>query len=1097
MSIDKDVGKRAGGEGDGPTTKRRLSPREAMRKRHPERFSDTLLIDEPSLDRSLLEFHLDTLTSRGQEKDFEIFSHHLAQKEICPNLLPQTGPTGGGDSKVDSETYPVADDLAFAWYIGIGRRAAAERWAFAFSAKKDWRSKVRSDLEKIQTTDRGYSKAFFITNQSVPDRDRAKIEDELAQKHRFDVRILDRTWILDRVFENRHEALAVEDLGLQKSIRTIFRKGPRDLQRENELEEIESGIKAAAEGGRLDHAFVNDCLEAAELARDLELPRIEVDGRFARAKRAAEDRGSRHQKLISAYSRAWTSYWWYEDYPDFARRYHEVERWATGSRNAYELELLRNVWILLYSLFHGGEIEEDAITMDKRTTFLITELERLKLEEDRPSTALQARSLLLSVKLVMTVRASGDVEPILRGLRDLIGESRQLIGFPLEPLAEALTEVGEFLGQSPGYQDLHDAIVEVVAERSGELRAARMILDRGAQQLEAHRPADAIRSLGRGLSRLYKHESRHDLVTALYLCGEAYDKLGLLWAARGSLLNAASLAADDFWSYERITLHQVACYSQLRWLELRLGRLPHALAWHEVARFARFMFMEKGYHSTGHADSESHFDAILGMLLLKTDIWHLKRLAKLPDMLTILGLAYSSIALRFALGDEDSVVDELDGFDDHDALAEFFLAWRDQPAGDRLPDAPQLYDGLSVTLKSNILGCRIKSECENNPACVGLAESILGALESLLATGIEDRFVAREPSLAISVRQSEFTENPFGWSIGDAGGQPRLEVHCGDLDWTNTSPDAVADIKRKLTDMIAHVMATVFVFGDIERSMTKLFRDDRALERAIHFAVASHAVFNVLGNAPRTTLSAWSVTDAREYELTRSEPWDASSPHRIEIENATPAAAGRELLQEGRLAHSQIRSISLIRTNLWDKAKWLGVVFIESEDGSAPPLLAPLFQGAEAAGQIFRLWFEDLGDTDEEERLRISILRGINKSRPLDYRVIFAANPESAFIAPRSGIAVSAIRIHTMTPDSHANLDRFIANYRTHGRYGLAYCICEGDPSRIQLVDRAVIMKRQIFIRDAREIGPNDIDWPGIFPEDNPFPPSTKSVDVK
>ena len=77
----------------------------------------------------------------------------LIKLEICPNLLPQTGPTGGGDSKVDSETYPVADGLAFAWYVGEGRLAASERWAFAFSAKEDWDPKLKSDITKIVGVD--------------------------------------------------------------------------------------------------------------------------------------------------------------------------------------------------------------------------------------------------------------------------------------------------------------------------------------------------------------------------------------------------------------------------------------------------------------------------------------------------------------------------------------------------------------------------------------------------------------------------------------------------------------------------------------------------------------------------------------------------------------------------------------------------------------------------------------------------------------------------------------------------------------------------------------------------------------------------------
>jgi hypothetical protein len=164
-----------------------------------------VVVERSALDRSMLEYHLETLTNRGEETLFEGFARRLAEREICPNLLPHTGPTGGGDSKVDSETYPVADTLALGWYFGVGRVAAEERWAFAFSAKKTWRPKVRSDVAKIAATGRGYTTAYFVTNQFVPDKARAAIEDQLQKKYKIDVRILDRTWICDRVFDHHHE----------------------------------------------------------------------------------------------------------------------------------------------------------------------------------------------------------------------------------------------------------------------------------------------------------------------------------------------------------------------------------------------------------------------------------------------------------------------------------------------------------------------------------------------------------------------------------------------------------------------------------------------------------------------------------------------------------------------------------------------------------------------------------------------------------------------------------------------------------------------------------------------------------------------------
>lgn len=110
--------------------------KEAFRKMHPEQFSDSKIIKKGKLDRDFLDFYFETLTSKNLDKKFEDFCRHIAEAEICPNLLPQTGPTGGGDSKVDSETYPVSEAISTFWYYGSGNIAATERWAFAFSQRK-------------------------------------------------------------------------------------------------------------------------------------------------------------------------------------------------------------------------------------------------------------------------------------------------------------------------------------------------------------------------------------------------------------------------------------------------------------------------------------------------------------------------------------------------------------------------------------------------------------------------------------------------------------------------------------------------------------------------------------------------------------------------------------------------------------------------------------------------------------------------------------------------------------------------------------------------------------------------------------------------
>ena len=125
------------------------SPKDYMRRTRPGLFSDSILKTEKVLNRSILEYHLETLTSRKEETVFEHFCRKIAEKEISPNLIPQTGPTGGGDSKVDSETYPVDDEISLRWYnTNKDKSGSKERWAFAFSAKKIGKEKYDLMLKK-------------------------------------------------------------------------------------------------------------------------------------------------------------------------------------------------------------------------------------------------------------------------------------------------------------------------------------------------------------------------------------------------------------------------------------------------------------------------------------------------------------------------------------------------------------------------------------------------------------------------------------------------------------------------------------------------------------------------------------------------------------------------------------------------------------------------------------------------------------------------------------------------------------------------------------------------------------------------------------
>jgi hypothetical protein len=282
----------------------RKRPSDFMRARRPELFSDSKVITKNRLSRELLEYHLDTLTSRKQETEFEYFCRRLVEKEICPNLRPQTGPTGGGDSKVDAETYPVADAVSDRWYEGDPAEAGQQRWAFAFSAKKDWKPKVTTDVEKIVATKRQYQRIYCISNQFIPDKKRAKLEDDLTKRFKTPITIFDRSWIVERVFRNDRIDIAIQSLSLTQ-FDSLNRKaiGPRDFEREADLRALEAQIEDPTRYVGVGYQLVEDALRTAILARSLELPRTEIEGRFARAERLAK-KTSRRQLLRVIYQKA-------------------------------------------------------------------------------------------------------------------------------------------------------------------------------------------------------------------------------------------------------------------------------------------------------------------------------------------------------------------------------------------------------------------------------------------------------------------------------------------------------------------------------------------------------------------------------------------------------------------------------------------------------------------------------------------------------------------------------------------------------------------------------------------------------------------------
>jgi hypothetical protein len=351
-----------------------------------------------------------------------------------------------------------------------------------------------------------------------------------------------------------------------------LKKGPRDTSREAELKELEEQITDSSRYAGVSYQLVEDALQAALLARGIQLPSVEVEAKFERAVHLAQKQGTK-QQLRCAYNKAWTYFWWYEDFPSFIGAYEAVEALARESSQVSDIELLQNLWQLLYATVKSEKNVHIDVRIDGRTATLRSAVEANLADGTRPNASLHARAGLLLMKLSL---AHGDPERlkgVFRAFRDVFEKSKGLIDFPAKQFVILLMELSDLLPDDQEFDVTFESALAVARERESQTVSGRMLLRRGRQKLESGKPYKAIRLLGRAQQDLALHEARGQMVIALGLCAAAYEAAGILWAARGCLLLAVNQSLKQFWEEGKIVRPALICLRKLIWLELQLERV--------------------------------------------------------------------------------------------------------------------------------------------------------------------------------------------------------------------------------------------------------------------------------------------------------------------------------------------------------------------------------------------------------------------------------------------------------------------------------------------------------------------------------------------
>ncbi len=1079
--------------------KQTYSPSRYMRDRHPDLFSDTVKAVEYNIEREVLSYHLETLTNQKFETQFENFAQRLCEKFIAPNIRPQTGPVGGGDGKTDAETFPVSAEISARWFLSDGDKTG-ERIAFAFSAKKAWRAKIKSDVAGIANTKRNYNHIICVTNQFVPAKKSADLQDEFMKEHGIAVTILDRTWLLDRVLKHDSVIIAVEELGIGKGIETQVTKiGPNDLTRSDELHALENKIVDGSQYQNQPFALVEDARRAAFLSRSLEYQAEAVNGRYERAFRLAKKYNIQKLELIIAYEWAWTSYFWHEDYERASELYDIVEKLAINSENANDLERLCNLLAPLRVSAHQGMLVVPEGKIKERTDALLEALDRQAKRAGQPNNALHAEALFL-----LTLVSAKGVEHRNDPLRDIwlkfnkiIENASGLGSFPFISIAETLTQVGEFIADSGEFDNLFELITDTLAIRAGEGEAGKKNLQRAYQKLTRDLPSDAIRWFGRAIPLLTKEEFESELIDTLIGASFAFEKLGLPWAARNYALAAASHDFTSMKKHGSVSVIRASILSRYFDAEFRLGRIPQILMAHELEVSVR-VAQARTEGQQRHLDKtfQGHMMKIAA-LLLQAPFDTVKSVAQLPDVFERLGLPMSRTALLYLMGNEDILRAEgsIPETETRETAEMFMLDLRQYASNARYPE-PDFALGDILRLVSNVLGCRIEISCAKNTTSIAIGEAIPGSLEAFLATSLDHCMIPQVDHLKLHIAPHEAAGLAPTLEFTDVDGEPIGLVRHRSRMIYMSKEDAVS-FPNWLRDATLEIFLNFASPHDVENWARIIFEDERALDRALSFSNIPVLVGNLHGEQDYYDLSHWIDPADAIYEMGRTHEWPPlSSPDTIKTVGTTERGEGlppKKMLDRMKMDHSTTRWISPINVQKWDKAKWVGALFMWAEAGidGPPPVLSLLFENLRAARDIFANLRRRYGTDDANNDLGITIVRGISQKHPAAYAVVIGHNPERILFEEDSILGFVS-RINRMYPQTTANLDGFLANYAIHGSYSLMPARMSHRHSEPEPVFSLSIRKNNLNVVNAWEIAPNDMIAVALELDDLPLIPSDK-----
>lgn len=1034
---------------------------ELYRQNRPWKFSDSKVVQKAVLTKEQFQYQMDRLSNDMKQDLFENLTKSLALRFITPNLIPQTGPTGGGDGKTDMETHPVADEIAEKWYVADGGCRGNEKWAVAISCKEEWKDKVKHDVDNIVKLNRGFTRILFFSNRLIESKKQKECENELKEKHGIPVTIFSQNWFVDRVFDDKCVNIAVKELNLSQHYIETTEVGPNDLKRQRRLDELEETITQRKLGDWLDAEYVELLLESAILSRELELAPSIIRNRFTRVEESCKRYGTTPQLYEILYQRGWTEFYWLENPLGTYEYLLKLKPLLEEEVNVDRIEKYVTLFnVMMNALVSELFDDEDAIKAEcDYQDELLKRLEGSNLK----SSYLYLKFSLLEQDLIYGSRAEDDINQVLEEMTPILQEATNHIDIPFESLCKIVQQVGNIIEHNETYESLIDMLSEILSKRNQDITAAEVQMKRGFQNLEKGDFVQAIRHLGQCVDLFGKEPTKGDYVRACGYLGMAYKQQDLLYAAKVMFVKAEAMILHEVELHGSLDRLSITIMSQLCEIGLRSGRILDFLLPLELKDV--LAKINPNFENDEFWKHRGEDEATLAVRLLLGGVSD-ANYGKLPAVFGRMQLQEPKDILLHKLGYADSISKEFAELIKDDER------WMDTLRGKVDGDFFLFSNTIAAEtthLETLIKGCRIIVDFKSDCLLQIYAELLMAFLESLFATAAFKDFMFSTQCILFWVQE-----------VKEGANEIVPEMHKDEYVF-KVNPKTIND--EEAWRAYTLFLAQLFYRNVMTSNFEEVFDDKQIKEKILNRLSVMMTYQNdyriLYGDDYKNTIDKWVSVSDDYYAFKGVE--DLSNPF--------------ESIR-GEQANISIRSI--INNPLWNDALWAGCGYTLAKDYSEPPILIMLFKNMEAGRIIFDEWREL--QEKGELKLRLAFILHVDKQNPTWYKVVVGQDINEIRSQKIGQYVIQAERTHKMKAITSESVDLFKVLYEKFGFCKLTSAFID-DNQQMVLNNPSqrcpfLLPVKNIVFREAWEVGVHDQDCAAIVPEDNPIIPEEHKEDA-